>query len=87
MQTAIKVKSFPDLGRQFQILKIQDKLREIPPITLYGTIIRWGVDNKPIAAVCKLILEQFAEDPSDVLHAVGQETIDLIKSVYEKAPA
>ena len=81
--------SLPDLGKSFAAMKIADKLRDIPPVTLYGTIIHWALNNKPLSAVCKLIMDQYNEDPSDVLHVVGQETIDLIKqhSHQQKRPA
>jgi hypothetical protein len=84
MQQTIKVKSLPDLGKAFAQMKIKDLLMKIPPVTHYGTCIRWAAEHKPIQDACALVLSLYAEDPKETVFVVGNETIDLIQSIYKK---
>lgn len=82
MQKAtIKVKSLPDLGKAFKQIQIQADLEKVSTDTMYGTIIHWAIKNKPMNAVCKLILDQYVQSKEEVLKVIHQETIDLIKAM------
>lgn len=79
----IKVKSFPDLGRAFQIMKLEDKLLEIAPIGCLAVSIHWAIKNKkPMLDIAQMIMDQHKLTPIDVDFVVGPEIISLIKSIY-----
>lgn len=79
----IKVKNFPDLGRAFQIMKLEDKLLEIAPIGCLAVSIHWALKNKkPMRDIAQMIMDQHNLTPVDVEFIVSLEIISLIKSIY-----
>lgn len=85
MQTAIKVKSFGELNKVFLVEKIKDNLLAMSSTGLFADTVRHALYNKrPFKDVCKMVLDQYKADKNDTLFIVGQETINLIKSVYNE---
>lgn len=78
----MKTASFPDITPTLAKMKIHDHLSLIHDNTLLGTVIQFGLRNKSLDDLCKIILGQYQDDPKDVLFVVGEETINLIKRIY-----
>lgn len=75
----------PDLAASFARMKLIDKLREVVPNSIYGCTIHYALDNhKPLRDLLKIIMEAYEQTPGEVLDAIPQDTIDLIKKIYQK---
>lgn len=72
---------FPQLD--LRGLKLRDKLMEIPPTNLFVETIGMALrNNKPLEDVCKMIQQAYIEDQIDVRFMLGDEILELIKTVY-----
>ena len=77
-------KSFPDLGRSFAKMRLQDQLDAIPDNTFLGYSIRNArIEKRPLQEIAETILSQYNDAPGIVLDVVPQETINLIKQIYK----
>jgi hypothetical protein len=75
--------SFPDLGRSFAKMKLQDKLDAVSERTIFGMAILSARMNKmPLQELSKEIYSQYLDNKAMVADIVGQDTIDLIKEIY-----
>jgi hypothetical protein len=78
-------KSFPDLGRSFDKMRLMDRLNSLRPNGLYSDVIALAIMNKkPLQDICEWIMEQYFESPEDVLNTISEETICLIIKIYPK---
>jgi hypothetical protein len=75
-------KSFPDLGLVFRRMLLHDKLKAIPPIRLYASILNWAIDNKPLDVVIKYVMDLYNDDPDEVIFVFDQDIINLIKTIH-----
>lgn len=80
-----KENDFPDLGRTFLRMKIQDKLAEVSEKSSFGFAILTGLrNNKPMKAILDMIMDQYECAPNAVLDIVDEATINDIKKLLKK---
>jgi hypothetical protein len=76
-------KSFPDLARSFQKMKLQDQLDALSERTIFGACILQARANKrPLSQISAEVLDQYQDNPEAVLKVIPEETINLMKQLY-----
>jgi len=77
--------SFPDLARTFKIIDLDVRLHDVMPDTIIGLSIHVALENKkPTLKIAKDILDSYHHNPEMISDVVGDETIQIIKSLLEK---
>jgi hypothetical protein len=81
--TVEQLRDFPDLGKIFEISKLQDKLDAISDKTLIGMSIVMGrATRMPLREIAEGIMIDYYYNPIAMIDVVGIGTIDLIKKIY-----
>jgi hypothetical protein len=80
-----KLQDFPDLALSLKKLRLSIELDAISDQSILGYCVRLALMNKqPLKQIADTILDQYNDSPSVVLDVVPQQTIDLIKQIYNK---
>jgi len=74
---------FPNLGRSFQLMKLQDQLDAISDQSIMGLCIKSAMMKKtPLRIIARTIIDSYHHNPTATINIVGDETISLIWSLY-----